>query len=84
MHIPPLLRDLTSGADCVDVPGATVRQIVAALEARFPGIRERLCAGDDLRPGVAVAIGDAVSRIGLLQPVPDGAEVHFLPPIGGG
>lgn len=84
VFIPPLLRDLTGGAEEVEIAGATVRQIVGALETRFPGIRDRLCAGDDLRPGLAVAVNGTVSSVGLLQKVPEGAEVHFLPAIGGG
>lgn len=84
VFIPPLLRDVAGGVDQVEVSAATVRQVVAALEQRFPGIRERLCAGDSLRPGLAVAVNGAVSSVGLLQKVPDGSEVHFLPAIGGG
>jgi molybdopterin synthase sulfur carrier subunit len=84
IFIPPLLRDSTGGLAEVDVEGATVRQIVTALESRFPGIRHRLCAGDQLRPGLAVAVNGAVSTMGLLQKVPADAEVHFLPAIGGG
>ncbi len=82
--IPPLLRELTGGVERLAVDGATVRQVVNNLEARFPGVRERLCVGDDLRPGLAVAVNGTVSRAGLLQKVPDGSEVHFLPAIGGG
>jgi molybdopterin converting factor small subunit len=84
VFIPPLLRETTGGLDQVDVSAATVRQVVAALDARFPGIGERLCAGDSLRPGLAVAVNGTVSSLGLLQKVPDGSEVHFLPGIGGG
>jgi molybdopterin converting factor small subunit len=84
VFIPPLLREATGGLDQVDVSAATMRQVVAALEARFPGIGERLCAGDSLRPGLAVAVNGTVSSLGLLQKVSDGSEVHFLPGIGGG
>ena len=84
VFIPPLLRDAADGLGEVEVSAATVRQVVAALEARFPGIRDRLCAGDGLRPGLAAAVNGAVSSMGLLQKVPDGSEVHFLPAIGGG
>jgi len=84
VFIPPLLRDATGGLDQVEVSAVTVRQVVSALESHYPGIRERLCAGDSLRPGLAVAVNGTVSSVGLLQKVPDGSEVHFLPAIGGG
>jgi molybdopterin synthase sulfur carrier subunit len=84
VFIPPLLRDVTGDTDEVEVSGASVRQIVAALEARFPGLRERLCVDDGLRPGLSVAVNGVVSSLGLLQKVPDGSEVHFLPAVGGG
>ncbi len=84
VFIPPLLRDATSELDEVEVAGNSVRQVVAALESRFPGICERLCDGDHLRPGIVVAVNGTVSSVGLLQKVPDGSEVHFLPALGGG
>ena len=84
IFIPPLLRDATGGLCEVEVAAASVRQVVAALEERFPGVRERLCTGDMLRPGLAVAVNGMVSSLGLLQKVPDGSEIHFLTAIGGG
>ena len=84
VFIPPLLRDAVGGVDYVEISAATVRQVVADLEARFPGVSERLCAGDSLRPGMAVAVNGTVSSLGLLQRIPDGSEVHFLPAVGGG
>jgi molybdopterin converting factor small subunit len=84
VFIPPQLRDATGGLDHVEVDAASVRQVVAALDARFPGVRDRLCAADQLRPGLAVAVNGTISSLGLLQKVPDGGEVHFLPAIGGG
>lgn len=84
VFIPPLLRDITGDVPQLQVDGATVRQIVNRLEDRFPGLRDRLCVGDDLRPGLAVAINGTVGRAGLAQKVPAGSEVHFLPAIGGG
>ncbi len=84
VFIPSLLREATGGLDQVEIVAATIRQVVTSLEARFPGIRERLCAGDGLRPGLAVAVNGTISSMGLLQKVADGSEVHFLPAIGGG
>jgi molybdopterin synthase sulfur carrier subunit len=84
VFIPPLLRGAAGGREHVEVEAASVRQVIVALEALFPGIRERLCARDDLRPGMAVAVNGTVSSLGLLQKIPAGADVHFLPAIGGG
>jgi sulfur-carrier protein len=84
VFIPPLLRETVGGVEQVEVAGTTVRQIVNALEARFPGVGERLREGDGLRPGLTVAVNGTVSSLGMLQKVPDGSEVHFLPAVGGG
>jgi molybdopterin synthase sulfur carrier subunit len=82
--IPPLLRDLTGGRETADVPGATVGEIVEALERQFPGVRGRLCAGGALRSGLAVVVDGQVGRFGLREPTGPDSEVHFLPAIGGG
>jgi molybdopterin converting factor small subunit len=82
--IPALLRDLTGGKETVRVPGGNVRQVLEALDALYPGIKARLCDGSGLRPGVAVAVNAQIAPLGLLQPVPPGGEVHFLPAISGG
>lgn len=82
--IPSLLRDLTAGRETVTVPGATVAEVIDALDRDYPGIKRRVCAGDALRPGIAIIIGTEVARLGLLEPVPEGCEVHIVPAIAGG
>ncbi len=82
--IPSLLRDLTGGRETVTVPGASVRQVIDELDRLHPGVRDRLCDGDALRPGLAVIVDSEVARLGLLQPVGPDSEVHFLPAIAGG
>jgi sulfur-carrier protein len=82
--IPPLLRDLTGGQETVSAPGASVRQVIEELDRLYPGVRSRLCDGDQLRPGLAVVVGTEVARRGLSQPVDPDSEVHFLPAIAGG
>lgn len=84
VFIPAPLRKLTGGAAQVEVPGQTVREIVAQLESRFPGIAARLCKEDELAAGLAVSIGGTMSSRGLATRVPPDSEVHFLPAIGGG
>lgn len=82
--IPSLLRDLTGGHESVTVGGATVRQVIEALDRAYPGVKNRLCDGQGLRSGIAVAVDTQVARLGLLQPVGETSEVHFLPAISGG
>ena len=84
VFIPAQLRPLTGGHHQVEVDGATVRQIIDELERRFPGIRDRLCDADELKPTLSVAVDGHVSSVGLLQKVRPESEVHFLPAIGGG
>jgi molybdopterin converting factor small subunit len=84
VHIPPSWRDLTGGSELVEVEAASVRQVFTLLDERFPGIRERACESDRLKPGLAVAVNGTVSSQGLIQRLAPGAEVHFLPAIGGG
>lgn len=84
VFIPPLLRSLADGVEAVEVEADNVRQAVAALDERYPGLRGRLCDGDELKPGLAVAVDGKVSSLGLLQKTAAASEVHFLPAIGGG
>lgn len=84
VYIPPALRELTGQLEVVSATGATVRAVLVDLEPRFPGLTSRLCEGDALRPGLMVAVGGRMSKQGLRTPVPEDAEVHFLPALGGG
>jgi molybdopterin converting factor small subunit len=82
--IPSQLRDLTGGQETVTVPGATLGEVFAALDAIHPGIRDWLCNENGLRPGLAVVVDSQVASRGLLEPVGPSSEVHFIPAISGG
>jgi len=82
--IPTPLRKLTGDVEAVEVAASNVEEAIDALEERFPGIRQRLRVGDDIRPGLTVAIDGAMSSRGLMQKLQPASEVHFLPAIGGG
>jgi len=84
VYIPSLLRNLTHGQEIVSVPGSTIGQVIDALEQAFPGIKDRLCNEQGLRPGIAVAIDTQITRLGLRQPVENSSEIHFLPAVSGG
>ena len=82
--IPALLRKLTGGRERVAVEGRNLREVIANLDAQFPGLSDQLIEGDDLKPSVAVSIDGEVGAGGLLEPVRADSEIHFLPAIGGG
>lgn len=82
--IPSLHRDLTNGAEVVTVEGETVGEVVAQLEARFPGMEARLCEEGRIRPYIAVSVNNEVTRRGLRQRLVAPSEIHFIPPLSGG
>ena len=82
--IPPLMRKFTDGEENITLPGATVREVINNLESRYPGIKERLCEENRLKPGIAVYINGLLTRGSILERVDTDAEIHFLPAISGG
>jgi molybdopterin synthase sulfur carrier subunit len=82
--IPSLLHSLTGGEEKVMMSGATVGEIIDNLEARFPGIKDRLVEAGEIRPHIAVAIDGDVSPEGLEQDVRESSEIHFIPALSGG
>ena len=84
VFIPSQLREATDGRSELDVNGSTVRELVRALEARFPGLAERLCRDGELSPALQVSVDGMFSLSGLDAKVKEGSEVHFLPVFGGG
>jgi sulfur-carrier protein len=84
VFIPAQLREATGGEAEMEVPGSTVREVIAALERRFPGIGDRLCASGELSPALQVSVDGVFSRRGLYARLGPASEVHFLPVFGGG
>ena len=82
--VPSLMQKLTGGKSQVEVAGETVRLIIEELETAYPGFKDRLCEGDRLKPGMAVAVDGEVNNEGMRRKVPNNSEVHFLPAISGG
>lgn len=82
--IPSLHRDLTDGAEVVTVEGATIGEIIAQLDARFPGIEARLCENGRIRPYIAVSVNNEVTRRGLRHRLTEPSEIHFIPSLSGG
>ena len=84
VYIPTMLLPVTGGVKQVQVEATSVRQVINGLEEQFPGIRDRLMEGNQVRPNLAVSIDGEVARMGLLERVQETSEVHFVPAISGG
>ncbi|MCY4392033.1 MAG: MoaD/ThiS family protein [Chloroflexi bacterium] len=85
VFIPALLEGLTGGARTVEVSGRNLRQVINALDERYPGMKERLLDEDGaLIPEIMAAIDGETNHLGLLQPVTETTEIQFVPAIGGG
>ena len=78
------MRDLTGGITQVEVPGATIREVIAGLESRYPGVQDRLIEDGRLRPNITVIVDGMTAQKRLRQPVGERSEIHFLPAISGG
>ncbi len=84
VRLPAILVNLFPGAARqVEVPAASVREAIDALDARWPGMRDRLC---DSRPRIRRHINVFVDgeRAGLDTPLAPGAEVIVMTAISGG
>ena len=87
VRIPPTLRAEAGGAREVEAPGATVREVLANLAERFPGLgRQVLEDGSEIAPFVNVYLNNEDVRTleGLETPVREGSTVILLPAMAGG
>jgi molybdopterin synthase sulfur carrier subunit len=87
VRIPPTLRPATGGAKQVDVPGGTVREVVAGLVAAYPSLESQLLAPDgDLNRFVNAFLNDTDIRHleALDTPVAEGDTLLLLPAMAGG
>jgi molybdopterin converting factor small subunit len=82
--LPRSLLALFPGADRRhEVAGQSVGELLAALDAAVPGMRERLVeAGPRLRPHINVFVDGLPAD--LTTPVGAGATVHVIPAVSGG
>jgi len=87
VRIPTQLRTLSAGAAEVDVDGATVGEVLKALDAAHPGFQARLFdEGGGLRRFVNVFVADEDVRFvdGLDTKVEAGQTVSIIPAVAGG
>ncbi len=87
VRIPTPLRKLTDGKEEVTASGATIADIITALEQSYPGIKARICdESGQVRRFVNIFTNDEDIRFlqNLDTPVSEKDEISIVPAIAGG
>ncbi len=84
VFIPSLLRPFAAGRGEVAVAGANVREAIDNLLERCPELAGRLLEDGQLRGNLSIAIDGEIGTLGMLEPVDEDSEIHFLAAISGG
>ena len=86
VRIPTILRQYTGGEKAVEASGGTLHELITDLDARHPGLGDRLVDDKGLRRFVNVYLNDEDVRFlgGLETSVSDGDHVTVLPAVAGG
>ena len=87
VRIPTILRSYTGGASEVTAAEGTLRDVIAGLDADYPGLGGRIVDdGGMLRRFVNVYVGDEDVRFaqGLDTQVAAGSRISVIPAVAGG
>jgi sulfur-carrier protein len=86
VRIPTILRSYTGGAKSVEGSGDTLSDLLVDLDAKHPGLRDRLIKDGTLHRFVNVYVNDEDVRfLGSLDTkLSDGDNVTILPAVAGG
>ncbi len=87
VYIPTPLRHVTGGQGKVEVAGGSMRDLLVALERRYPGIWQQLCdETGEVRSFINIFVnGTEIRHLeGLSTPVQDADEVSIIPAMAGG
>src|SRR5260370_1139854 len=89
VHIPGPLRAFAEGHGEVQIQGsqATLRDALAVLWAKYPGLRDRIVTEEgQVREHINIFVGNESIRYigGLATPLPANATISIIPAISGG
>jgi molybdopterin synthase sulfur carrier subunit len=87
VRIPTTMRPISGGNSTVEVEGANLRDVLAALDAAHNGFKDRLFdEAGELHKFVNIFVSDDDVRYlqGLDTPVKDGDTVSIIPAVAGG
>jgi molybdopterin converting factor small subunit len=78
------LRSYTDGRSVVDATGSTVREVLADLDRRYPGMRFRMIDEQDrIRPHIRLYVNTSPVEQ-LDRPIAHGETLHLICALSGG
>jgi molybdopterin converting factor small subunit len=86
IRVPTALRSFTGGASDIEVAATTVRDALAELERRHPGISARVLDNGAVKPFIRIFVGadDIGGLSGLETQLSERDEIAIVPAIAGG
>jgi molybdopterin synthase sulfur carrier subunit len=87
VRIPTPLRKFTEGKETVEAEGDSIAGVLADLDAKYPGLKDRICEADgSVRRFVNLYVnGDDIRFLeNLTSAVKSGDEISIVPAIAGG
>lgn len=86
IRVPSALRSFTGGASDVEITASTVRDALAELDKKHPGIAAKVLDKGSVKPFIRIFVGaDDIGDLGGLDAkVTDRDEISIVPAIAGG
>jgi molybdopterin converting factor small subunit len=86
VKLPTILRNHAGGEPVVEANGETLEELLADLDARYPGLTDRLRKDGGLSRFVNVYVNEEDARhLGALEaPIAEGDTVSIIPAVAGG
>jgi len=86
IRVPSALRSFTGGASDVEITASTVRDALAELDKKHPGIAAKVLDKGNVKPFIRIFVGsDDIGDLGGLDAkVTDRDEISIVPAIAGG
>ena len=84
IRVAPLLYSYTGGLKTIEVEGSTLREAIASLDRRYPGVAFRMIDEQGLiRPHMNIFVGEQSVR-DLDVTLVDGVEIYIVGALSGG
>lgn len=86
IRVPSALRSFTGGASDIEITASTVRDAIAELDKKHPGIAAKVLDKGNVKPFIRIFVGpDDIGELGGLDAkVSDRDEISIVPAIAGG